>query len=284
MKNRKTVCLVLILVALFVISPPAFSQKNIILSRWTDSPAVIDASDEEWQGEALFSEEKAGAEYFLRNDSDNLYLLFIIKDKNFLSSLEGTGITVYFNTEGKKKKDSGLRFFKRIATADEIIQVLESRGQALSEEQKEQLKASPSFFLYDFETIQKKKDDAEEARPDGDSQLPTFKYATKGEMTVFEFRVPLSQEDQPFGIGVEPGGTLKLGFEWGGLTQQMKAARMARAAGTSERSAEGETKSDSHARDSSVSARGVPSSGGIPKAGPKTYSFWIDVRLAESQE
>ncbi len=283
MKGKKILSYIPILLAVFVLFHPGFSEKKLVQSTWTSLPAAIDASEEEWSGEALISEESAGADYAFRNDANNLYILFIIKDKNYLSTLEATGITIYCNAEGKQKKDRGIRFFKRQATPDELILALERQGQVLSEEQKEEIKSRPSYLLYDCELIKKNKVSPIEIPPGFEYEPPTFKHAKKGEMTVFEFRIPLSQENQAAGIGVEPGGSFKIGFEWGGLTKEMQAARLARVAAASERGVESETASENHARGSrSESSSTGASSSGISRTGPKKYSFWLDVKLASS--
>lgn len=284
MKTKKASFLLPPLLALLILAAPGVPEEAVKKSRWAASPVVIDGIEEEWSGEKLFSENKAGVDYFLRNDAENLYLLFIIRGQDFLSTLESTGITLYFNTEGRKKKDRGLHFIKRKVTADEIIRAMEQEGRLPSEELKADLKSKSNIFLYDYEIIRKKKSTAEETRTDGESKPPAFKYTKKAEETIFEFRIPLSQDGQPGGIGVLPGGSFKIGFEWGGLTDQMKAARMARIAGASERGAEGDTKSESHARNRGGSIPGVSPSGGTSKKAPKVYSFWVDVKLASNQE
>lgn len=283
MKGKKILSYISILLAVFIHFHPGFSKEKLVQSTWTSLPAAIDASGEEWSGDVLASEESAAVDFAFRNDAGNLYLLFIIKDRNFLSTVEATGITIYYNAEGKKKKDRGIRFFKRKATPDELILALERQGQILSEEQKEEIKSKSSYLLYDCELIEKKKVSPIEILPGTESEPPTFKHAKKGEMSVFEFRIPLSQENQPAGIGVGPGGTFKIGFEWGGLTKEMQAARLARTTAASERGVERDTASEDHARGSETGgfATSGPSSG-LSRTSPKKYSFWLDVKLASS--
>jgi hypothetical protein len=272
-----------ILLGVFVLFHHGVTKEKFVQSAWTFLPVVIDAREEDWTGEALTSEESVGVDFAFRNDAANLYLLFIIKDKKFLSTLEATGITIYFNSEGKKKKDNGIRFFKRLATPDEVILALERPGQELSEEQKEEIKSKPSYRLYSCELIEKKKVSSIETPRGADLEPPTFKYDGKGEITVFEFRIPLSKETQSAGIGVAQGGTFKIGFEWGGLTKEMQAARMARTAAAAEKGVERETASEDHARGRETGgfSTGAPSSG-LGRTVPKKYSVWLDVKLASS--
>lgn len=274
---------IIIILALCILFLPSPAKEKLVQSSWASLPVAVDGSEEEWSEEPLVSEESAGVDYAFRNDGDNLYLLFIIKGKEFLSTLDATGITIYFNTEGKKKKDHGFRFFKRKATADEIILALENQGRVLTEDQKGEIKSKPSYLLYDYELIEKKKGSAFEMAPGTEYQPPAFKSAQEGEMTVLEFRIPLSQENQPAGIGIEPGGSLKIGFEWGGLTKEMQAARLARTAAAAEKGVERETASEDHARGSESGGFSAgASSSGKAKTSPKKYSFWLDLKLASN--
>ncbi|MDH7512486.1 MAG: hypothetical protein QHH14_06035 [Clostridiales bacterium] len=281
MRVKKTFNKILIGLGFFAFFNPVLAKEKLVQSTWAAEPAKIDALEEEWSGVALTSEEGVGANLAFRNDADNLYILFIIKNKDFLSTLEATGMTIYYDNLGKKKKDYGLRFFRRQISPDEFMQIIERRGQALSEEQKEEIRSKPSYILYDGELIEKKKISPLDTPLAAGHKPPAFMYARKGETTVFEFRIPLSREIHPAGIGVAAGGTFKIGFEWGGLTKEMQAARLARAAAASERSAERETASEDHARGSETGgfATSSPSSG-LSRTGPKRYSFWLDVKLA----
>ncbi len=283
MRAKKIFNQILIVLGIFVLFQPVLAKEKLVQSTWSAQPAKIDALEEEWSGVAMTSEESAGTDLAFRNDADNLYILFIIKNKDFLSTLEATGMTIYHDNLGKKKKDYGLRFFRRQITPDEFIQILERGGQALSEEQREEIRSKPSYILYDGELIEKKKTSPLDTPLAPGLKPPTFRYTKKEEATVFEFRIPLSRENQPGGIGVAAGGTFKIGFEWGGLTKEMQEARLARVASASERGVERDTASEDHARGGETGgfAAGGPSSG-LSRKGPQKYSFWLDVKLASS--
>ena len=97
---------------------------------------------------------------------------------------------------------------------------------------------------------------------------------------VYEFRVPLASRDvHPAGVGSGPGETIKLGFEWGGMTKEMRAAMMGRdempdQSRVSDEDARGERAQDEGAGSSPSLARSVQ--------GPKQYSFWVDLKLAQA--
>lgn len=285
MVGKKIFNLIPILLGVFFLFHPGFAEEKVVQSVWTSLPVAIDAREEDWSRETLTSEESVDADFAFRNDAANLYVLFIIRNKDFLSSLEATGITVYFNTEGKTKKNNGIRFFRRMATPDEVILAFERQGQELSEKQKEEIRSNSGYRLYDCELIEKKKVTPIGTARGTEFELPTYKYDSKGDITVFEFRIPLCKENQPAGIGVAQGGAFKIGFEWGGLTKEMQAARIARTAAAAEKGVERETASQDHARGRETGgfSTDAPSSG-LGRTVPKKYSFWLDVKLAAGQE
>ncbi len=278
---RAILCAVLILAGL---APTAFPKDKAAQSVWTSVPVTVDASCQEWGGGPLLAEEAAGAEVAFRNDGQYLFLLLIIKDKAYLSTLDSTGITIFFDNTGKKSKNRGIRFFKVRATAEELILVFEKRGQALTEEQKSEIRSRQQYALYECEYLEGKKTTLVEPRADSPLLFPTFKSQAEAEKTVFEFRLPLSREIQAWGIGATSGAVLKIGLEWGGLTGEMKAQRLARTVAASERAAQSDVQSESHDSSGRRDSGGAgASSMGMGRGTPKKYSFWLDVKLAASE-
>jgi hypothetical protein len=82
--------------------------------------------------------------------------------------------------------------------------------------------------------------------------------------------------EQTSEVGIEPGKRVKVGFEWGGMTEEMRAD-VKRGSAALERT----RNSSSDPADNRAGA-GVGSS--VPMgllSGPKKYSFWVDVQLAK---
>jgi hypothetical protein len=214
-----------------------------------------------------------------RNDAQSLYLLLTIKDKAHLSSFDLTGIFVYFSGEGKKNKDRRLHFYKKIASAQELVLAMEKSGQTLSEEKKAELLSRQNYILYQCEWMVGSEVVPVVAAPSAQSLPPMFKSHAAEERTVMEFRLPLSQEGQAWGLGVSPGGTMKIGLSWGGLTEQMKAQRMARQMAAAQR---GDQPPQPSANDTPRAQQAQTDiSSEMRKAPPKEYSFWLDVKLAK---
>lgn len=68
--------------------------------------------------------------------------------KEFLITL-----TVWLNPEGKKEKNYGIRFKVKKVTANEYISLLERQWGELSDKEKEEIRANPTYTLPVSETL-----------------------------------------------------------------------------------------------------------------------------------
>jgi len=257
----------------------SFSKKEIIDSKWVDFPLTIDGSNDEWTVDVLNFEKKVDVKYAFRNDAENLYVLFIFNDPQYLSSIDATGMTLWFNTEGKKKKNYGLTFIKKQVSADAFISILEQQKGALSEEEKNNIRANPRYFLHNIKAVGKENTSISQQADSEEANVALFRSMRKENTVMYEFAVPLKRmTEQAHGIGTEPGKIVKIGFEWGGLTEEMKNAR-----------AEGHEipGTDAMRRGESADAWSKRSSGFSERSSggrrPVQYSFWVDVQLAKNQ-
>jgi hypothetical protein len=259
----------------------AWAADTVVESRWASEPLRVDGIATEWIQTVMSQQKNLSIEYAFKNDARNLYGVFLFKDPGYLSSIEMTGITLYFGPAGKKQKDFGVRFLRKNATADELIGMLEKQGQALTEEKKTEIKAKPMYFLFETDAVNKKGDTIPPPETQGNADPPVFRIARgqDGSM-VYEFRVPLASRDvHPAGVGSRPGESIKLGFEWGGMTKEMRAAMMGRGdmpdqSRVSTEDARGERAENESAGSSPSLARSAQ--------GPKQYSFWVDLKLAQA--
>jgi hypothetical protein len=260
---------------------PGISKVKTIESTWAATPVKIDGSNTEWEGDSFTFYKKTKVDYAFRNDSDNLYVLFIFKEpRKFMSTINYTGMTLWLNAEGKKKKYYGIKFSTKTVSADNYISIIEEISGPLSEEKKKEIKAKPTYRVFHNEVIDKK---GKPASITSGPSAPLFSYGGKKILT-YEFRIPLKRdEEQPVGIGAEPGKTIKIGFAWGGLTKELRKMRLAGQieGGTSGRSQRG-TSSLAGERREGAGGSALDSLKSI-RRGAKKYSFWADVKLAEKQ-
>lgn len=263
-----------------------FSKEKIVESIWIESSVNIDGFDDDWIDNTLNFEKKVEVDYAFKNDANNLYVLFIFRDPKYLSTargIRGTGMTLWLNTEGKNKKKYGINFKMKRVTADELISIIEKQQGPLPEAEKRRFKSGSHYDLYQGEVIDKKGNILTASALGGELNAPVFRSKEKQKMMVYEFRMPLRifeklSADQV----IEPGKILKVGFQWGGMTQAMKAARMSRLADSTPKGHEPASLSETQQPEGGGET-GSRGSGALTRTrrGPMKYSFWVDVKLAQ---
>lgn len=262
------------------------AKDKVVQSQWTATPPTIDGSNSDWEGGTLTLYKKVQVDYAFRNDADNLYVIFIFNEprkilskQSVMSTIRDSGITLWFNTDGKKKKDYGIRFAIKTVSADNYIQIVERMmGETMPEEKRQQIKAKESYQIFHNEVIDK---EGEAPAITSGPTAPAFSTSGGREQVIYEFKVPLKKDEtHPVGIGTQPGGSLTIGFEWGGSTKEMRQQKItgqtargstANAAGASG-SLTGETRASGGGRMNAMAGlRAV------------THIFWSDVKLADKQ-
>jgi hypothetical protein len=284
---RKRFNLTLALAALAVVAAPVFAAGQAVESGWAPAPLVIDGVAQEWGNMTPIIEDESKVEYALQNDGKNLYVIMVFKNPMYKSTLDYTGMKIYFTTGAKKSKDYGILFQKKQYTADALIASLQKRGQKLSEAQIAEIRKKPTHIVYTEEVIKPKKaaaaaDEASLAEP------PMFRAVEKGRLSVCEFRIPLNRVSQVGGISAGPGQQIILGFEWGGMNNQIMRDMMAGRADRSVASDGRAVSSDSGFADSSGDGGGgfesragqIPSSEYNRDPRYKKHAFWVEAKLA----
>ena len=281
MKKTTSTKIFFLVLMILAISLTGLSKTEIISSQWLSSPLNIDGSSIDWEKDAQNFEKKLRVNYAFKNDAETLFILFVFKEPKYLSSIRTTGMTVWFDTEGKKKKNYGITFLKKEVPADVYVSYLEQQSGTISEEKKKEILANRSYLFHEALVTNKKSNasgqpsDAREAKP------AIFRSNDQNKMLVYEFAIPLKRltENAP-GIGTEPGKIVKVGFQWGGMTEEMRKRMLQRQAAAGGRSTGAadysawDNEQGSNRRGSSVPSQGQT---------PKMHSFWVDVQLAQKK-
>lgn len=265
----------LLWLALMVLALPAAAaaKGEPLQSGWAQAPLKIDGDTGDWQTSPFQFEKSAQVEYAFRNDAAFLYLAFVFKDAKYVSSLAQTGFTVWLNDQGKKKKKIGLLFEKKTVSAADLVAMMEKQGGPLPEEQKKKILAKPGYVINQFKAIDDdRKDQTAALFPQ--PPLPECISASAADRLAFEFRVPVGAGN---GLNLAPGKSLTVGFEWGGLTKEMRQALMRR--GGYEGGGGGSTV---EGVDLDPEGSADPGGSELPSRlhGPKHYLFWCDLVLA----
>mgnify|MGYP000334554128 CR=1 FL=1 len=212
--------------ALVVLAIPAAAADEVVESMWAATPVTIDAGPQEWDQSTPIIDSGSKVEYALRNDGRNLYIIMVFRNPERgvrasvypKSTLDYTGMKIYFTTGTKKSKDYGVLFQKKQYTPDALIASMEKQGRVLTDAQKDEIRKKETHIVFSEELIKPKKAEAE---PLVDADPPAFRTVDSPALTVGEFRIPLAL------IGVQPGQDVKLGFDWGGMTNQILRDMMA---------------------------------------------------------
>lgn len=278
MKEKTFTKVILFLFLILTISFLGFSKEQEIKSSWAASPVKIDGSSDDWAEIAFTSMKKLSLDYTFRNDAENLYVLFIFKDPEYLSSIAMTGMTLWFNAEGKKKKEYGILFIQKQISADALISRLEKEQGPLPEEKKNEIRINPSYLLNHTEVIDKKSKSSSPSSESSESQPAEFRFRKQQNAMVFEFSIPLkNMTPEASGMNAELGKNIKVGFEWGGMTKEMREALMQRSAALDRsRSVDSDPTSNRAGAGESSTPMGL-------LKGPKKYEFWVDVQMAKGQ-
>ena len=262
---------------------PVLAKDTPVASQWAAGPVKIDGLDQDWQGATFLTDPGSKARYAVKNDGTNLYVLFVFDDPMSASTIEYTGMKVFFNADDKKSKDLGVHFMKKEVAAETLIASLEKTGEPLTEERKAELRKQAVFYIFEADAINAKKA-VVPADPAVKTDPPVYHSARKQRAQCYEFRVPLSRVNQAGGIGSEPGKVIKLGFEWGGMTAQVMKQMMAgmSSGGGMSRQGAGMPGTVGQPRNDSPQGTGDIESSFEYQRDPRVrlHSFWIDLKLA----
>lgn len=286
MKHKKFMYSFFLCFVVFAFCAIGLSAEKIVQSQWAATALNIDGSNSDWEGGTLTLNKKTQVDFAFRNDTDNLYVIFIFNDpRQFMSTIQQSGITLWLNTEGKKKKDYGIKFAIKTVSADNYIQIVEEMmGEPMPEDKKQQIKAQESYQIFHNEVIDKK---GEAPVIASGPAAPVFNTSGNRETMVYEFRVPLKKDEiHPVGIGTTPGGSFTIGFEWGGTTKEMRQDRLtnstARGAAGTSGNATGSLTGEQRVSGSGLGGASQFSSTGKMLRAVK-YIFWTNVQLADKQ-
>ena len=263
--------------AAFAAAPP----QSAVASAWAAEPPVVDGLTKDWEGVPLVDGKANAVSYAFRNDGDSLYVLLVIRDPKYRSTIEGTGVRLYIDGKGGKSKDYAILFKKQRLGPEEYIAHLEKQG-PVSEDDKAGIRRKAGFFLYHHQVLDRKGKPVQELS-EAAARPAVFKYASEGPVVAYEFSVPLARgSESASGVGAGPGASVGIGFEWGGETEEMRKA-------AAKRLREGANTANEQIGDGMAGTGGLGSGGGGGRgmpgrsgASPKKYSFWATVKLAAS--
>ena len=278
---------ILIFAAASLALPLAAADKAPLESVWTAAPIQIDGQLDEWPEAALQYNKDFEVRYAFKNDANFLYCVFVFDNPRYLSSLEQSGLTFWINPE-KERRTYGFRFYRKMVTSDQVIEQLEKNGSVLTDQKKAEIKVKPRYLLYSCDVLNKKGDIIPH-RPG--TANGTYRVARTQKRMVFEYAIPLTLLTDPDQKpAFDPAKPFHLGFEWGGMTEEMKKQSLTETGDANvqvDNSAAGMTASGSFSGErgegQEAGGRSVSIEDGIRRRMPKKYDFWIDLKLGDKK-
>jgi hypothetical protein len=179
-------------------------------------PAIrIDGNGDDWPPAKRVLDAKSGAEVAFRNDARNLYVLFAVKGPRAVESLESTGLTILAG-------NGGVLFLKRAVATEAYIRWRESQGELMTDAERAGLGGSAKHDLCLTFAVGAKGSVSGPLRRLAESEPPEFGVSEGAGGTVYELKIPLAPpETVPGGLGVSPGTTFRISFEWGGTARKI---------------------------------------------------------------
>jgi len=197
-------------------------SEEELMSTALDREITVDGDAGDWEGILQFVED-GNMSYGLTNDSQSMYIVLVVGDREVRRQIIMSGLYLWFDPEGEESKQFGIRF--PIGLQEDIADMM-----PLLQEQ-DPGKLSESFD----ETVKEMlvigpHDQSWRRAPVG--TVDGIETAAKADpnMLVLEFRVPVSNDGQyGYGVGAFPGDVIGLGVETPKIDveemrEQMKAA------------------------------------------------------------
>lgn len=218
------VLLIVIYGALLITGCASMKQLE---STTLDRTIAVDGSDADWQG-AIIPLEGKDLSMGLRHDDDFLYLALITRKPEHIRQMVAMGMTVWFDAEGGKDKNMGIRFPLGLLENGGDLQMLMSGGRAPDVDMMQERFAQSLGELeivYDGE--------AEGFRTDVDAlQRVEVAAVLEGGLFTYELKMPLREEGSyDYAIGLEASRMIGIGVETPELDREAMREQMMRGGG-----------------------------------------------------
>lgn len=197
----------LLALAFFGLTGCGSFQTYVAKSLWPQRQIIIDGKSDDWSGALSFVEKEQLSLGFF-NDQDSLYLCLIAEGNFTRDQILRGGLTVWFDAEGGKKKNFGIRY-----PLGAFAREMQKPGEMRNPEETNEL--PPAEAMNELEIIRSKKAEPErmEVTKAKDNGLEIMVAPSSG-LVVYELKIPLlAKEGQALAVGAKPGAVVGIGFE-----------------------------------------------------------------------
>ncbi|MGB2905592.1 MAG: hypothetical protein WBB73_00725 [Candidatus Aminicenantaceae bacterium] len=255
------------------------AKEKTIMSQWNTGEMKIDGMLIDWPEVESFVDSKTKADVGFVNDGTDLYIRVIFNDPKALSSIQYTGLKVWLNSGQKKAGKFGFHLMPKHVTALEMIALMEKEQGPLSDSQKSTVHQKAPFTIFEGKVIDKKGQNTA-LTPLGDGlRAANFRTFKSNGSLIYEIRVPFMVKE----LGMETSSAplpLLIGFEWGGMTKEMREAMMRQRSEQATSANQGTTRFETRGDDSDE-APVVGDTNQAFQRGSIKHTFWVSLMLAK---
>jgi hypothetical protein len=266
-----------------IISSGCSSKTPEMQSHWSAESIKVDGKFDDWADTPLNYFKDSQVSLGLRNDVENLYILFRFKNESWARLIQMGGVTLWLDKTGKKKKNFGLRYTGGPPPSQMRQPGEGDFSQRPAPEQQERTMEMQAQMANQFTIIDKQADEEVSIPADG-SQGPAVSSAYENGFYSYELQIPLqSWEDNYYAINTQVGETIGLGLEWGGM-DNLKQMMQQRGEGMESGPPGGIGPGSGRPPEGIGPGSGGP--GGPPgrRSEPKKQKIWIKTLLASIPE
>ncbi|UCF05586.1 MAG: hypothetical protein JSV33_00700 [bacterium] len=292
-KSAATIVAIPLLLSLFLLLLLAGCNEQTMESPWAGEPIQIDGMKADWNELPTFYFEREGVQFGVCNDTTNLYVLFRFTGEQKARLISVSGLTLWFDSAGEKKRTFGIHFAGRAELSmmpgrgmrggrmrdgvmgesgmDSSDSGMGARGDVTAEQLEEIRRMR--FLLGDEITVIDGVTNEKSFVPVDGSRGPRAAFTGEKGIYTYEFSIPLSPSDEnSYGIGAAPGQTIGLGMEWGMDRDDMKRTW-------------GERKGRMPGEPGGGGMGGMPGGRGPGRRmqSPKKVKIWLQVPLAAGE-
>jgi hypothetical protein len=214
------------LLTLILATDPGWSRSDKMVSKYVASSIKVDGRYDDWRDLPSTFLEEQKAVVAISNDNQNLYLMFRTNDPRWVRTISRSGLTIYVDPKGGKKKDFFVRF--KGGPSREQLLALVGRGGETPDGARRQMPEGrepqmddrnandtvPTLTCYVKERIEEK------LIPLDGTEGPAAAFDTSRGFFVYEFKLPIKESElRYYGFAAEPGKELSIGLIWGEMDQ-----------------------------------------------------------------
>lgn len=247
---------------------------------WTAETITVDGQAADWDNIAGFYFENENASVSFCNDDKNLFILFKVRDSRSARAIKMSGITLYLNSDGKKKKDFYIKF--KGGPSMETIAAISGESNYQDRMPPEMRYRMDSLMANNSdELILYIKETAHRLISMNGSNGPEAASDTSQGSITYEFRVPLYEsQGSSYGLNALLGTKFAIGAEWGG--EQTGELKNRKGGGGSGFGGPGEGMGGRGGGMGPGGGMGDPPRGGMRPQGLEKQEIWIETNLTSA--